>query len=97
MESLKKLLSRKVPQKNNYPKAVLDDKTVFFLFKKAIQEEFGNIGMEKFFPDYFSNQTIFIRSTSSTWSAELLLNKGKILRKINREVGSSVIKEIKIK
>lgn len=93
MKTFKNLLS----EKRNQKKTVLDDKTVFYIFKKIIQAEFGNIGSHKFIPDYFSNKILFIKSESSAWKAELWLNRNKIIRKINQEIGQEEIKEIKIK
>jgi hypothetical protein len=97
MESLKKLLIKKTSTNKVQKNTCLDDKTVFFIFKKIIQEEFGTLGLEKFTPDYFSNQTLFIKSNSSAWSSELLMGKKRIMRKINQEVGSEAVTEIKIK
>ena len=93
MQSLKTFLDKK----NIKRKIVLDDKTVFYLFKKIIKEEFGNIGLEKLIPDYFANSTLHIKSQSSAWSSELELQKAKIMRKINKEIGSEQIRNIKIK
>jgi len=93
MKSLKSFLQRK-----NIKKVIaLDDKTVFFLFKKIVKEEFGNMGLEKLQPDYFANGILFIRSESSAWTSELWLQKNKIMRKINQEIGKDEIRDIKLK
>lgn len=93
MKSLKNLLvKRKIERKT-----VLDDKTVFYIFKKIIKEEFGNIGLEKLQPDYYSAGKIFVKSESSVWLSELWTNKKKIIRKINQEIGQEEIKDIKTK
>lgn len=75
----------------------MDDKTVFYIFRKIIQEEFGKVGTEKLIPDYFSRQTLFVKSESSNWKSELWLNKEKIIRKINAELGAGAVEKIKIK
>jgi len=93
MKSLKTFLDKKNIQK----KAVLDDKTVFFLFRKAIKEEFGNMGIEKLMPDYFAHGILHVKSSSSNWSSELWMQKDKIMRKINEEIGKEEIKDIKTK
>jgi len=93
MQSLKTFLDKK----NIKKRIVLDDKTVFYLFKKIIKEEFGNMGIEKLIPDYFSHGTIFIKSESSTWASELEMQKVKIIKRINQEIGSQQIKNIKLK
>jgi predicted nucleic acid-binding Zn ribbon protein len=97
MESLKKLLYKKAPQKTARTSVVLDDKTAFFIFRKMIREEFGSVGAEKFIPEHFSNQTLFIKTTSSPWASELRMHRGKIIRKINQALGDSAVREIKIK
>lgn len=96
MKSLKQLLNKKNPA-GKIKKAPLDNETIFFIFKKIIKEDFGQIGAAKFMPDYFTSKTLFIKSTSSTWSSELWLNRQRIIRKINVELGEEFIKEIKIK
>lgn len=78
-------------------KMVLDDKTVFFVFKKVIQAEFGKMGVENFQADYFSGKTIFIKCQSSNWASELWLNKNKIIRLINKDLGEDIITDIKTK
>jgi hypothetical protein len=97
MKSLQNLLAKKFQERSVPKKMVLDDKTVFFVFKKVIQEEFGNLGVENFKPDYFDGKKIFIKCFSSNWASELWLNKNKIVRKINKELGEDVIEEIKVK
>jgi hypothetical protein len=93
MKSLKDLLNRK---KSIRPSA-LDDQAVFFVFRRVIQDEFGQVGLEKFMPDYFSGKTVFIKSTSSIWASELFLNKNKIIRKMNAELGEGSIENIRHK
>ena len=78
-------------------KAALDDQTVFFVFKKVIKEEFGNVGAANFQPDYFDGHKIFIKCQSSNWASELWLNRGKIIRQLNQELGGEAIRDIKIK
>ncbi|MFZ2188487.1 MAG: DciA family protein [Candidatus Moraniibacteriota bacterium] len=76
---------------------VLDDKTIFFVFKKVIEEEFGAIGRQKFNPEYFANKILFIRADNSIWSAELWTNKARIIKKINEELGEDGVENIKMK
>lgn len=93
MKSLKDLLIKK----RTTISQELDDKTVFYIFKKIIKEEFGNIGVEKLKPDFYKNKTIFIKPINSVWAAELWSNRVKIIRKINIEIGREVVKKIKTK
>lgn len=76
---------------------MLDDQTVFYVFRKVIKEEFGNVGIEKLIPDYYNNKTIFVKSDSSAWKAEIWLQRDRIVRKMNAELGEGSIERIKVK
>ena len=73
------------------------DKDIFCVFSRVIKEEYGNMGEAQFKADFFKNKTIFIKSASSVWASELWMNKNKIIRKINKELGDEGVKEIKMK
>lgn len=93
MKSLKDLLDKK----KTIGPLNLDDQTVFYVFRKVIKEEFGNVGIEKFQPDYFGNKILHIKSTSSAWASELWLNRNVIVKKMNEELGEGSVKMIKMK
>ncbi|HAI73975.1 MAG TPA: hypothetical protein DCS28_03690 [Candidatus Moranbacteria bacterium] len=97
MRSLKSLLKIKLPDRLARKKLILDDKTVFYVFNKIIAEEFGLIGKQKFTPDYFSNKTLFVKAENSAWSSEIWINRGKIIAKINQEIGEEAVERIKMK
>lgn len=92
-----KLIRNYLAKKNIFQPRVLDDQTVFFVFKKVIKEEFGNVGIEKLIPDYFNNKTLFVKSDSSAWASEMWLQKDRIVRKMNAELGERTIEKIKVK
>jgi hypothetical protein len=94
MQSLQKLLKKKRSVKRV---PILDEKTIFFVFRKIIQKKFGEIGKEKLIPDFFSKKTIFIKSQSPAWAAELWLNKAMIIREMNKDLGEGTLEKIKIK
>jgi predicted nucleic acid-binding Zn ribbon protein len=93
MKALGDILSQRGMQK----KQLLDDKTVFFVFKKVIEAEFGQIGKQKFTPDYFAKGVLFVKAQNSAWSAELWTNKARIIKKINDELGEDGVGNIKMK
>jgi len=93
MKALGDILSQRRVQK----KLVLDDKTVFFVFKKIIEVEFGQLGKQKFTPDYFAKRILFVKAQNSAWSAELWTNKARIIQKINEELGEEAVENIKMK
>jgi hypothetical protein len=93
MKSLKNLLYKREDKKS----IALSDKDIFYIFDKIIKEEFGNVGASKLKADFFKNKTIFVKSTSSAWANELFLSRNMMVRKINKELGDGVIREIKMK
>lgn len=97
MKSIRSLLSKKMGGARVPRKATLNDKDIFYVFKKVIQEEFGNVGAANLKPDYFSKNILHIKSESSAWASELWLNKNLILRKLKKKLGEDVVKEIKLK
>ncbi|HRZ94952.1 MAG TPA: DciA family protein [Candidatus Moranbacteria bacterium] len=93
MKSLKNLLEK-------HKKAVVhsfSDKDVFYVFSRVIKEEYGNYGAEKLRADFFKNRTVFVKSESPTFASELWINRQKIIRKMNEELGEGAVKEIKLK
>lgn len=95
MKSLKSLLgnNKKYLSKKKTP----EKEVVFFIFKEAIREYFGEIGSGKFIPDHFSNGNLFVKAENSMWSSELWMNREKIIKKINEKIGEKIVKEIKMK
>ncbi len=91
-----KLIKNYLSKKNVFQIKNLDDKTIFYIFKKVVREEFGNIGVANLRPEYYKDKTIFVKSDSSVWSSELWLNRDKVVRKINAEIGGKIIDRIKI-
>ena len=91
MKLLKNFLNRKRFNK----KTDLDEKTVFYIFKKVIKREYGRMGEENIQPRFYKKGKIFIKTQSSNWANEIWLNRQSLVEKINQELGSDEIKEIK--
>lgn len=91
-----KKIGQIIKNKNPFGKTVLDEKTVFYIFAKVIQEEFGKQGNANLSPDFYKNGKIFVKTESSNWANELWLNRQKIIREINKELGTEEVKEIKL-
>ncbi|MCA6071932.1 MAG: DUF721 domain-containing protein [Endomicrobium sp.] len=66
----------------------------FFTVEKVWQKEVGIDGIEI---TGYKNGVIFTKTQSSVASCELTLRKKEIIKKINQYIGSSKIKDIKIK
>jgi hypothetical protein len=92
MKKIGFLISNKEPQK----KVGLSDKDFFYLFERIIRQEYGNQGAKTLKPVYVKNGKIFVKSDSSLFSSELLLNKKTIIQKINKEIGSEEVTDLKI-
>lgn len=93
MKSLKNLLEKRKKSIN----ISLNDKDIFYIFQRVIREEYGNIGVEKFKADFYKNRILFIKSDSSAWASELWMNKDKLIKKMNAELGDGAVERIKIK
>ena len=78
------MLKKKYSSRKTKKKPSLDEKSVFFVFKKVIQKEFGETGLGKIVPDYFSNKTLVIKSKNPAWAAELWTNREKIIKALNK-------------
>jgi hypothetical protein len=95
LKSFKNLLGNNQAYLNR--KTVPEKETVFFIFKEIVRQEFGQKGLEKFVPDYFSQGKLFVQASNSVWAAELLMNRQAIARKMNEKIGEDIVQEIKIK
>ena len=91
MKKLGQLLFRKDLNK----KAALDEKAIFYIFTKTIKELYGNKGIENIKPHFYKSGNIFVKSQSSSWANEIWLNKKEIIGKINNEIGTEEILDIK--
>ena len=97
MKTLKTLLQKKSQRGAQRGAMRIDDKTIFFIFKKILQEEYGSVGLEKFKTDYFLNKSLHVKASSSAWAAELWINRNKLIKKINLELGGEYIERLKMK
>lgn len=90
MKSIGKcLLVKKIGAKRD-----LDDKTVFHLFNDVIRGEYGRVGCLKIRPRYYKNGKVFVDIYNSNWANELWINKGEVIKKINKKIGYDEIKDI---
>jgi hypothetical protein len=96
MKAIGSFLNKKFIEQKKHS-TVVDDKAIFFVFKKIVKQEFGNFGVENFVPDYFSGKTVFIKCKSPAWASELFLHKNKLMRRMNEELGECLIDDIKSK
>jgi hypothetical protein len=93
MKALKLLLNRRKDLKG----VSFDNKDVFYVFSRVIKSEFGEIGAGKFQFEYFGKKVLVVKCESSAWASELWINKDKIMRKMNEELGEDVVEKIRTK
>lgn len=91
MKKINQLLKHK-----DFKKTALDEKTVFYIFKKIVKYEYGKKGAENLKPDFYKSGKLFIKAQSSNWASEAWINRQNIIKKINQELDMEEIKEIKI-
>jgi len=92
MKNLKDLL----PKKRSHAPILIDEKTIFYIAKRVLVEEYGVRGGENILPTFFNEKKLFLSPRSSLWSSEVYLMKEHIRKRINEMLGSEVIQEIKI-
>jgi predicted nucleic acid-binding Zn ribbon protein len=82
---------------NHAPKTpVLDDQTIFYMFKKMIAQEYGSRGEHNIEARYYKNKKLFVAAKSSLWMSELQLNRKHFIDKMNQQLGTEAIQEIKV-
>lgn len=95
MKKIGLFISNKI-QEQQKKRTKLSEKDIFYIFERIVKQEYGNQGKKNLKPNFFKNGKIFIKSSSSIFANEVLLNKNEIINKLNQEIGSEEIIDIKI-
>jgi hypothetical protein len=82
--------------KNKKLAKALDDKSIFFIFRKIIKSEYGAKGEQGLFPEFYKKGKLFLRAKNSNWANEIWSNRQDVLKKINNEIGTEEVQEIKV-
>lgn len=95
MRTLKDLLPKRrpLPEKGG---GGLDEKTVFYIAKRILEEEYGLRGGENIIPALYKEKKLFLSSRSSLWGNEVWLERDRLREKMNALLGSEAIEEIKL-
>ncbi len=96
MHTLKDLLPKKYRSSERKSSGRLDEKTVFYIAKKILTEEYGLRGGENIIPTLYKEKKLFLSSRSSLWGNEIWLERDRLKEKINTLLGSPAVSEIKI-
>lgn len=75
---------------------VIDEKTIFFLFNKIIEEQYGKRGRTVIFPAKYQEKILLVRVASPLWAQELITERGGICRSLNKSLGEEVLVDLQI-
>lgn len=74
----------------------LDDKTVFFLFRKIIKEEYGIRGVAELEPVAYLDGVLSVKPSNPLYSSELWIRREQIIDRMNVALERDVIREIRL-
>ena len=96
MKSLGKFLASKYRQDNAPTRMskVVDEKTIFFLASKIIEDEYGKRGAASVVPRYFDGKKLFLSCKSSLWVEEMAAFRGDLIRRLSDQ-GADIVVDIK--
>lgn len=93
MRALKDFIGKR---EGSFQSAALDDKTVFFLFRKIIREEYGTRGLNELSPVQYLEKVLSIKAGNPLYSNELWMRRESLMERMNQELGDEAVKEIKL-
>ncbi len=76
--------------------AKLDDKTVFFIFRKLIREEYGSRGAAELEPVAFVDGVLSIKANNPLYSSELWVRRETMREKMNTALEQDVVCELRL-
>lgn len=76
--------------------SVIDEKTVFFIFHKIIDEQYGQRGKMVIFPVKFDGKVLVLRVASPLWAQEILIQRSVLCERVNRAFEQEVLLDLKI-
>lgn len=94
METLRRILEAKLSEKPKKP--TIDEKTIQFLFAKIIQAEYGAQGKSNVLVLSFQKGILTLGVYKSLWQAEITLIREDLQERLNTEIGSNLVKDIRI-
>lgn len=96
MRTLKDFLPKKRYASKMKEGLPLDEKTIFYIAKRVLGEEYGLRGGENIIPALYKDKKLFLSSRSSLWGNEVWLERERLRGKMNTLLGSEGIVEIKL-
>ena len=83
----KKLVTKKT-------ELLLDEKTIFFVFKKVFRELYGSKGEENIETLRVYEKKLYIKPRTSLWANEIVLQKEKLIQKTNQTLEGEYLSDI---
>lgn len=96
MRTLKDLLPKRKFAPTQRKAILLDEKTIFYVARKVLLEEYGSKGGENIIPTLYKEKKLYLSARSSLWGNEIWLEKEHLRKKMNTLMGDEGIIEIKI-
>tara|TARA_B100000575_G_scaffold4979_1_gene3698 strand:- start:251 stop:526 length:276 start_codon:yes stop_codon:yes gene_type:complete len=90
MEQLKKVLKKTI-ENSGFKNAILQENAVS-IWPDIVGKNISKISKAT----SVDKGVLFIKVESSTWRQELYLQKNEIINRINKKIGSKIIKEIRL-
>lgn len=86
-----------IERRTNSTRAVLlDDKTVFFIFRKMIREEYGIRGVAELEPVTFVDGVLSIKANNPLYSSELWVRRETIRERVNTALEQEAVQELRL-
>lgn len=93
MRSLKEFIGKRGGVSQS---SLVDDKTVFFLFRKIIREEYGIRGVAELEPAIFSEGVLSVKSNNPLYSSELWIRREAIIARMNSALEQTAVCELRL-
>ncbi len=93
MRSLKDFIGKR---NNSVQAAPLDDKTVFFIFRKMIREDYGARGSAELEPVIFADGILSIKANNPLYSSELWVHRETIRERMNTALEQNAVLELRL-
>lgn len=77
-------------------RVVLDDQSVFYIFRKLVTEEFGSRGERYIEPRYFKNKKLIVAAKNSLWMNEIQMSRDHFITMMNKELGEGAVLDIRV-
>lgn len=93
MRSLKDFIGKRNSSVQAIP---IDDKTIFFLFRKMIREEYGTRGSAELEPVAFADGVLSIKANNPLYSSELWVRRETIRERMNTALEQDAVLELRL-